>query len=108
MPNVTMFIRADKMPAADSLAELTDRCTRLCTGVLGAQLENVHVIHVAVHPGRGHPVFAEIGYRLEPFRTAPVMASFMESLDEAIRHTTGLVARIRCFGYAAPDIHARN
>jgi hypothetical protein len=71
-------------------------------------LENVHIIYVAVRHGRGHPAFAEVRYRLEPFRTGPVMDSFMESLDQAIRRHAGLTARIRCFGHAAPTIHARN
>jgi hypothetical protein len=36
------------------------------------------------------------------------MDSFMEGLDRAIRRQTGLASRIRCFGYAAAAIHARN
>lgn len=108
MPNITIFIQAEKMPPNETLAELTEQCTQLCTGVLKAALENVHVIYVAVHPGRGHPVFADIQYRLEPFRTPPVMDAFMERIDESIKRTTGLAARIRCFGYAAANIHARN
>ena len=108
MPNVTLFIPAEKMPPEEELSELTDRCTRLCTEVLGAALENVHIIYVAVRHGRGHPAFAEIRYRLEPFRTSQVMDSFMEGLDQAIQRQTGLASRIRCFGYAAAAIHARN
>lgn len=108
MPNVTIYIPADEMPPDEALAELTEQCTDLCTGVLQAKLANVHVICVAVRHGRGHPVFAEIQYRLEPFRTPPVMQRFMEGLDEAIRRKLDLTARIRCFGYAASSIHARN
>lgn len=108
MPNIMIFIPAEKMPPDGHLAELTDQCTQLCTGILNAALVNVHIIYVAVRHGRGHPVFAEIKYRLEPFRTTPVMDSFMEKLDEVIRRNTGLIARIRCFGYATPAIHARN
>lgn len=99
---------AERMPSDGNLSELTDQCTQLCTGLLNAALENVHIIYVAVRHGRGHPAFAEIRYRLEPFRTKPVMDSFMDGLDEAIRQNTGLAARIRCFGYAAPAIHVRN
>lgn len=69
---------------------------------------NVHVIYVAVRHGRGHPVFAEIQYRLEPFRTPPVMERFIEGLDNAITRNVGLTARIRCFGYEPSSIHARN
>jgi hypothetical protein len=108
MPNVTIFIPADKMPPDEALAELTAQCTDLCTGVLQAVLANVHIIYVAVRQGRGHPVFAEVQYRLEPFRTPSVMEQFMDRLDDAIRRNTSLTARIRCFGYAAPSIYARN
>ena len=108
MPNVTIYIPADMMPPDEALAELTEQCTELCTGILRAALVNVHVIYVAVRHGRGHPAFAEIQYRLESFRTPPVMERFMEGLDDAIKRSIGLTARIRCFGYDASSIHARN
>lgn len=108
MPNVTIFIPADKMPPDDALAQLTAQCTDLCTDILHAALANVHIVYVAVRQGRGHPVFAEIQYRLEPFRTPPVMEQFMDRLDDAIRRNTCLTARIRCFGHAAQSIYARN
>jgi len=108
MPNLTIYIPADRMPPAAALADLTKQCTELCTGILQAALANVHVVYVAVRHGRGHPIFAEIQYRLEPFRTPPVMDRFMEGLDEAIRRNLDLTARIRCFGYAASSIYARN
>ena len=108
MPNVTIYIPADRMPPDEALAELAEQCTELCTGILRAALVNVHVIYVAVRHGRGHPAFAEIQYRLELFRTPPVMDRFMDELDDAIKRNTGLTARIRCFGYEASSIHARN
>ena len=108
MPNVTIYIAADRMPPDEALAALTEQCTELCTDILRAALANVHVIYVAVRRGRGQPVFAEIQYRLEPFRTPPVMERFMEELDDAIKRNTDLTARIRCFGYAASSICARN
>lgn len=108
MPNVTIFIPSEKMPSDRNLAALTDQCTLLCTGILQAALENVHIIYVGVRHGRGNQAFAEIKYRLDPFRTKPVMDFFMESLDGIIKGNTGLAARIRCFGYAAPAIHARS
>ncbi|MFK0166275.1 hypothetical protein [Rhizobium sp. NPDC090279] len=108
MPNVTIFIPADRMPPDEALADLTEQCTELCTGILRAALVNVHVTYVAVRHGRGHLVFAEIQYRLEPFRTPAVMDRFTEGLDDAIRRIIDLTARIRCFGYAASSIHARN
>lgn len=108
MPNVTIYIPADRMPPDRALAKLTEHCTELCTGILRAALVNVHIVYVAVRHGRGHPAFAEIQYRLEPFRTPPVMERFMEGLDDAIKGNIDLTARIRCFGYAASSIHARN
>lgn len=108
MPNVTLFIPEDSMPSDDVLAELTEQCTELCTGILQAALANVHVIYVAVRHGRGYPLFAEIQYRLDPFRTPLVMGRFMAGLDDAIRQKLELTARIRCFGYGATSIQARN
>ncbi|ABD87036.1 hypothetical protein [Rhodopseudomonas palustris] len=108
MPNVTIFVADDKMPSDEALAALTAQCTELCTELLQAAIGNVHVIYVGTRHGRGHPVFAEVQYRLAPFRTPPVMQQFMAALDNAIRHATGLTARIRCFGYAAASLHARN
>ncbi|BFO55209.1 MULTISPECIES: hypothetical protein [Comamonadaceae] len=108
MPNITLFIPAAAMPSDEAVADLSDRCALLCTGLLRAALANVHVACVAVHHGRGHPVFADVRYRLEPFRTTAVMEAFMQGLEEAILHTLRLIPRIRCFGYAAPNLHARN
>lgn len=108
MPNVTFHISAGRMPSDERLTALSSDCLDLCTTVLEAALENVHVIHVEVRHGHGHPVFAEVQYRLETFRTPSVMNKFMEALDDAIARRTGLTARIRCFGYAASSIHARN
>ncbi|HEX7814992.1 hypothetical protein [Dyella sp.] len=108
MPNLTMFIPSDTMPSDEALARLTARCTQLCLDILKAALGNVHIIYVPVRHGRGHRVFAEIRYRLEPSRTPAIMDAFMEELDNAIQSDTGLVARIRCFGYAASAIHARH
>lgn len=108
MPNVTFHIDAKRMPSDENLAELSRDCIELCTQVLDAELKNVHVVFLEVRHGHGHPVFAEIRYRLETFRTPPVMNRFMEALDVAIARRTGLKARIRCFGYAASNIYARN
>ncbi len=108
MPNVTLYISQDRIPPEETLVALTERCTALCTGILRAALENVHVIFVTVRHGRGHPAFVEIQYRLEPFRTAAVMDQFMKELDDVIQCSTDLTARIRCFGYEASGIHARN
>ncbi|AOJ39959.1 hypothetical protein WJ23_18405 [Burkholderia lata] len=108
MPNVTFSIDAKRMPADDDLAELSRDCVELCTQVLEAELKNVHVIFLAVRHGHGHPVFADIRYRVGTPRTPEVMNRFMEALDQAIVRRTGLTARIRCFGYTASTIHARH
>lgn len=108
MPNITIFIPTENMPSNVKLTQLTDQCSHLCTVLLQAALEHVHIIYVTVRHGQGHQAFAEIKYRLEPFRTKPVMDAFMEKLDRMIKMHTGLTARIRCFGYAASTIHARN
>ncbi|AOI80656.1 MULTISPECIES: hypothetical protein [Burkholderia] len=108
MPNVTFHIDAERMPPDARLAELSGDCIELCTRVLQAEVRNVHVIYVAVRHGCGHPVFAEIRYRVESFRPPAVMDAFMEALDRAVVRRTGLTARIRCFGHAVPNLHARN
>lgn len=108
MPNVTIYFPIGDMPADETRTRLTDACTDLCTATLRAAIENVHVIYVGVQHGRGHPVFAEIQYRVEPHRTPCVMDAFMEALEAAICDCTGLAARIRCFGYGPLQIHARN
>jgi hypothetical protein len=108
MPNVTFYIPAGQIPSEERLADLTRECIELCTSVLEAALDNVHVIYVHARHGHGHPVFAQVQYRLEAFRTESIMDWFMEALDNAIVRCTGLTARIRCFGYAASNIHARN
>lgn len=108
MPNVTFYIHAGKMPSDEQLAGLSDDCVQLCTNVLHAELKNVHVIYVDVRHGHGHPVFVEVQYRLETFRTPAVMNRFMEALENAISCHTGVTARIRCFGYAASNVYARN
>lgn len=108
MPNVTIYLPAEAMPSEVVLTELTDRCTTLCTDVLGAALDNVHVVYVPVRHGRGHPVFADIRHRLAASRTPRVFEQFMAELDDAIHRATGSTARIRCFGYSASSLHARN
>ena len=108
MPNITVFIPTELMPSDVQLAELSEQCTDLCTGLLQATLTNVHIVYVGVRHGRGHPAFADIQFRQTPFRTPSVMDQFMEALEIAIRKSTALTARIRCFGYDASSIYARN
>lgn len=108
MPNVTFFFPGESMPDDDALARLTDASTAHCTDILKADVDKVHVIYVAVRHGRGRPAFVEVRYRLDPSRTPETMDAFMEALDGSIQRNTGITARIRCFGYAASAIQARN
>ncbi len=108
MPNVTFFFSNDSMPNEEVLSRLTDDATAYCTDILKADIDKVHVIYVAVRRGRGRPAFVEIRYRLEAFRTPDVMQAFMVALEESIRRHTGITARIRCYGYAASALQARN
>lgn len=108
MPRLTIYFTEERMPAATALAALTEECARLCTEVLGAALDNVHILYVGVRQGRGNPASAELTYRLEPGRTSALMDEFTRQLDRAIQLHAGLTARIRCFGYPATSLHARN
>lgn len=108
MPNLTLYIDSEAMPSEETLERLTEQCTELCTGTLQAALENVHIVYLAVRQGRGKPVFAEIAFREELFRSPAVMDRFMRQIDDAITGTAGLTARIRCFSFAKQHIHARN
>ncbi|AYR25336.1 hypothetical protein [Herbaspirillum rubrisubalbicans] len=108
MPNVTIFIHQDRMPGAECLERLSASCEQLCTEILEALPENVHIVYVAVSHGKGHPAWADIRYRMSPHRTPAVMDDFMQQLDAAIQACTGLMPRIRCFAYAAQAISARH
>lgn len=108
MPNITIYLDTEVMPSERALDDLTARCTDLCTGMLRAALDNVHVIYVPVRHGRGHALFAEVLLREESFRTPEVMAHFMQQLEDAIAKHTGHIARIRCFSFDRQHIHARN
>ncbi|AUU06479.1 hypothetical protein [Raoultella planticola] len=108
MPNLTFYISQQHAGRLTDLHDLTRACSALCTGILAAESENVHIIYVEVKPGCGHPVYAELFYRLTSERTPEVMAEFMRELERTIREASGLTARIRCFGSAASHLFARN
>ncbi|MDR0215411.1 MAG: hypothetical protein LBJ15_15575 [Comamonas sp.] len=105
MPNLTFYISA-AMPAEAHLAKLSDDCMQLCTSVLGALPQNVHVIYVAAHAGYGHPVFVDVRHRQELHRTHSVMQRFMQALQGSIQRHIALQARIRCFAYSEFQIYA--
>lgn len=108
MPNLTFYISEDQFDRFTDLPDFTHNCCALCTDILGAESEKVHIIYVDARPGCGHPVYAELFYRLTKSRTPQVMDNFMRELDLAIRQASGLMARIRCFGSNARQIYARN
>ncbi|WJV63408.1 hypothetical protein PCO87_04810 [Pectobacteriaceae bacterium C52] len=108
MPNISFYISDDKFDELTGLPALTHRCAELCTGILQAEPDKVHIIYIAIRHGRGHPVYAEVCYRLEPHRTPEVMASFISDLEAVIQQEIGLMARIRCFGSAPSQIYSRN
>lgn len=108
MPNLTFYISADHSDRFTDLPNFTHHCSKLCCDILGAEPEKVHIIYVDVRSGCGHPVYAELFYRLTKWRTPEVMNNFMCELDLAIRLATGLMVRIRCFGFTATQIYARN
>jgi hypothetical protein len=109
MPNVSVFIPAARMPDEAALDAFTAQCTALCTGVLKAALDKVHIIFVPVlAQGRGHDAYIEVKYRLETFRPPKVMKDFIAQLDSVTKHGFGRTARIRCFGYGPDSLFALN
>lgn len=62
MPRLSIYFTEERMPAEDSLDALTERCAVLCTDVLGAALDNVHILYLAARQGRGLPASAELAY----------------------------------------------
>lgn len=52
MPRLSIYFTAERMPADDSLAALTERCAVMCTDMLGAALDNVHIVYLAARQGR--------------------------------------------------------
>lgn len=108
MPNLTFYISENHADKFKNLNNFTHKCTTLCCDILGAELKNVHIIFVAVKPGCGHPVYAELFFRLTPLRTHKVVENFMHELDFAIQQASGLTTRIRCFGSPAEHIFNRN
>lgn len=108
MPSITIFIPGTSMPSNAALDALSSACETLCTDVLSAAPGTIHVAYVPIRHGRGHPVSAEIRFRIASFRTTELMDRFMAELDREILRHTGFVARIRCFGYDTTHLHARH
>ncbi|RQS52729.1 hypothetical protein [Burkholderia sp. Bp8986] len=108
MPSVTILIPGTSMPSSAALDALSSPCETLCTEVLRAVPGTIHVAYVPIRLGRGHPVSAEIRFRIASFRTTELMDRFMAELDREILRHTGSIARIRCFGYDTTHLHARH
>jgi len=108
MPNLTFYIAENQADVLQRAGDFTHKCRALCCDILRAEPQNVHIIFVAVKPGCGQPVYAQLFYRLTTLRTQDVMENFMGELDAAIQQASGLTPRIRCFGSPAEQIFARN
>jgi len=108
MPNVTIFVQQGRMPQELEREKITADISDLCTGVLKAAPDKVHIIYVEVLRGRGNPAYVEVKYRLETFRTPPIMQEFLTGVDAALVSHAGLKSRIRCFGYGAEAIYAKS
>lgn len=108
MPNITIYLSPEKMKAEQKMANLTQQYIDLCTTVLQAKLDKVHIIYVSSYLGYGHPAYIEIKYRLENHRTEEIMAVFLQKMDQAMQQVMGITPRIRCFGYSAAQIAAIN
>ncbi|MCE0495554.1 hypothetical protein [Vibrio salinus] len=108
MPNISIMIPESEMTSGMQLDQFVSECTKLCTHVLKAKRNNVNIQFIKTTPGFGLPVSIEIKYRLEPFRTAEIMTSFLLGLNSCVAKTIQLPARIRCFGYDASNIYALN
>ncbi|KHK52971.1 hypothetical protein PI86_14330 [Burkholderia sp. A9] len=108
MPSITIFIPEASLPSNAALDALSSACETLCTEVLSAAPDTIHVAYVPIRHGCGHPVSAEIRFRTTSVRTTELMEQFMAELDREILRHTGFIARIRCFGYDAAHLHARH
>lgn len=108
MPNLTFYISENHSDKFRNINNFTHKYSALCCDILGAELKNVHIIFINVKPGCGQPVYAELFYRLTTSRTQEVIENFTRELDLATHQTSGLTTRIRCFGYPAERIFARN
>jgi hypothetical protein len=108
MPNLTFYISDDHAERFINLSDFTHKCSALCCDILGAELKNVHIIFIGVKAGCGLPLYAELFYRLTILRPQDVMENFMRELDFATQQASGLMVRIRCFGFPAQHLFARN
>lgn len=110
MPNVTIFAPASHLEKdAGAFDGFICECTDLCTGVLKAERDKVHIIFVpSLEPFIGQDAYIEIKFRASAHRSSPVMDDFMKRLDTAFAGAFGRTTRIRCFAYGSEDIFARN
>ncbi|AKL12399.1 TPA: hypothetical protein I8271_001728 [Kluyvera intermedia] len=108
MPNLTFYLSQEYAGRFSDLPAFTRICSDLCRDILAAEPNNIHIIFITVKPGCGHPVYAELFYRLTTQRTPEVMEHFMRKLDSATQQAWGFMARIRCFAFSAPHPYALN
>ncbi|WP_202743955.1 hypothetical protein [Acinetobacter calcoaceticus] len=108
MPNLVIYISEAYSNQISNLDDLTMKGQALCVEVLKAEPSKIHIIYITVKHGVGHPIYAELTYRLSENRSSEVMEVFMKSLDKAILKTIGVKARIRCFGSPSTQLYAYN
>ncbi|XZV66155.1 hypothetical protein M1D79_11225 [Enterobacter sp. SA24] len=88
MPNLTFYIAENQADVLQRDDDFTHKCRALCCDILRAEPQNVHIIFIAVKPGCGQPVYAQLFYRLTTLRTQDVMENFMRETGRC--HSTGL------------------
>tara|TARA_R110000796_G_scaffold88399_1_gene190184 strand:+ start:9191 stop:9523 length:333 start_codon:yes stop_codon:yes gene_type:complete len=110
MPNVTIFTPPSHfVQNHDSKVMFMRECTDICTAVLGAEENKVHIIFVNVLESfTGKDAYIEIKFRYSDQRTQEVMNKFMQLLENIYIHYFSKQPRIRCFAYQAENIFARN
>jgi hypothetical protein len=108
MPNLSFYISKELLEQIETITALTQDCQSLCVDYLKADIEKVHIIYISVQSGCGHPVYAELRYRLLASRSAKTMDTFMHELDQIIQKALGVTPRIRCFAYPPEQLYAYN
>lgn len=110
MPVIKIFA-SDALPPPDLLARerLGSAITVACTEILRAALAQIQVMLIPVQAVlRGEQIYIEVNFRDTEFRSAEVVAAFMDILErEVVAHYAAL-PRIRCFAENQSALFARN
>ncbi|KJH61621.1 hypothetical protein D9M71_751150 [compost metagenome] len=108
MPNLTFYVSKELLEQIEDVVALTQDFQSLCVEHLGAEVEKVHIIYISVQSGCGHPIYAELRYRLLASRSPEMMTAFMHKLDQIIQKALDVTSRIRCFAYPPEQLYAYN